>query len=101
MMRPAVVLARVVKMSGDYSRLTPIEERLLNKMVGQSLSEPELCQRILTHDPKLIEEFNLSENVWQVIYTIHATTLQDFCTQLLEVGQRNWHGNNELEKIVS
>ncbi|MEO1254666.1 MAG: hypothetical protein AAFY41_07260 [Bacteroidota bacterium] len=56
---------------------------LLNQLIGQALVEETVCHRLLNHDEALIEEFGLSKPLWNVISTIQANSLQEFCVALL------------------
>ena len=64
---------------------TSKEAYRLNTLIGQALSEPELCQRLLAHDESLIVEFSMPQHVWQIIASIRATSLKELCTNLLDL----------------
>lgn len=57
----------------------------LNYLLADALAEPKLQNRILNHDPHLISEFTLPQTVWQVIISIQARSLEDFCQQLVKL----------------
>lgn len=62
---------------------TSREAYQLNTLLGRALSEPELRQRLLTHDETLIPEFTLHQSTWRVITNIQALSVEEFCQQLV------------------
>jgi len=64
---------------------SPNDAYRLNTLIVQALTEPELSQRLLRHDRELIVEFSLSFRVWGIIARIQAISLEDFCTQLVNL----------------
>jgi hypothetical protein len=56
---------------------------LINRLIGYAFAYPEICKRLLAHDETLMQEFVLSEYTWLLIKEIKATSLREFCQQLV------------------
>jgi hypothetical protein len=64
---------------------TPMQMRQINRLVGEALLSAQLKKRLLTGDPTICNEFNLSPQVWEQLKRIEASTLADFCEQLQQL----------------
>lgn len=68
---------------------SPIEAYQLNCLIAEAAAEPDVHEQLLNHDTQLIERFNLPKHLWQILSSIHAHSLQDFCKQLMHREQVN------------
>ena len=63
----------------------PQDRRGIDQLIGAALVRTDICSRLLAHDDCLALEFCISEDAWNCLKVIRATSLVDFCRQFLQI----------------
>lgn len=61
------------------------EMRHINRLIQTALLSNHLQQRLLTMDVSLQREFNLPTHVWEQLSEINASSMADFCGEVLRL----------------
>ena len=55
----------------------------INVLIGSALTSETVLQRVLVFDATLQQEYNLSDDTWQLLESLHVPDVQTFCQRII------------------
>jgi hypothetical protein len=65
-----------------FEEFLPHEQARIDYLLGLALQNKAIQSRLLSHDQRLQEEYEIPSSIWQCVSKIHAQSLEDFCREL-------------------